>query len=129
MDTNVLVTQNGNAIVAAPLNVTITTDSIKVKGYRWVEWAIQYAWSAASAVTMTCQQSEDNVVWLDIQALQFVSFPTATSGKMLWSEAVSASGNWPWVVPNHSVFMRCVFNGTGASSSDKLTTLKARAGI
>lgn len=127
-DTYVSVTQSGTTITAAPLNVAVTTDWIKVKGYRWVQWTLQYTWAAASAVTMTCQQSEDAVVAAAIPALEFATFPTATSATMVWSEAVSATGNWVWTVPNHGVYMRCTFNGTGASSSDKLTP-KARVGI
>jgi hypothetical protein len=128
MDTYVTVTQNGNVITSAPLNAAVTTDGIKTKGYRWVEWTFQYVFGAATAVTMTCQQSEDNVVWANIQALNFTVFPTATSATMVWSEAVTASGNWVWTVPNHGVYMRCIFNGTGASSSDKVTP-KARVGM
>lgn len=127
-DTYVNVTQNGNLITAAPLNVTVTTDWIKVKGYRWVEWTLQYTFAAASAVTMQCDQSEDAIVAASIPALQFTAFPVATSATMIWSQAVSASANWPWTVPNHGVYMRCKFTGTGANASDKLT-LKARAGI
>jgi hypothetical protein len=128
MDTYVNVTQNGTVITAAPLNAAVTTDGIKTKGYRWVQWTLQYTYATASAVTMQCQQSEDNATWANIQALEFVAFPVATSATMVWSEAVSASGNWVWTVPNHGVYMRCTFNGTGASSSDTLTP-KARVGI
>lgn len=127
-DTYVNVTQSGTTISATPLNVTVTTDGIKTKGYRWVQWTLQYTYGAATAVTMQCQQSEDNTTWAYIPALEFATFPTASSATMVWSEAVSASGNWVWTVPNHGVYMRCIFNGTSASSSDKLTP-KARVGM
>jgi hypothetical protein len=126
-DTAFSVTQAGSPFTALPLNALQTTDGIKVKGFRWVEWTLRYTFGAATAVTMQCDQSEDGLTWAFIPVLTFTG-PIAGSAVLTWSQPVTATTNWVWTVPNHGVYMRCKFLGTGATSSDKMS-LTARAGV
>ena len=119
---------SGAAFSGLALNSTQTMDGVKVKGFRYLLLTLQYTFNAATAVTMTCQTSEDNSTWADIHVLNLTAPPTAVSAPMVWSYTVgAASHNWVWAVPVRGVYMRCSFSGTGANASD-LLTVSARAG-
>lgn len=118
----------GSAFTNLALNSSKTIDAIKVKGFRFVTFTLAYTYNAASAVTMSCQQSEDGTLWADLHVLQYTSFPTATSSPQTWSYAAGASKVWPWTVNVRTVYLRCTFGATGATASDTLS-VTARAGF
>lgn len=122
------VTVGGSAFTTLAINSSKTMDALKVKGYRYLMIGLQYTFAAATAVTMTCQDSEDASVWRDIHALQFNPYPTAMSAPQIWSYAAGSSKNWVWSVGVRGVYMRCTFIGTGASGGDTLT-VTARPGF
>jgi len=128
-DQPVSVTVGGSAFTTLAINATKTTDAIKVKGYRWIKFTLTYAFGAATAVTMSCQESEDGSVWADIHVLQYSSYPTATSLPQVWSYAAGAAKTWPWTVPVRGVYVRCSFVGTGAPNASDTLTVVARAGF
>jgi hypothetical protein len=128
-DTTVTVTSSSAAFTALALNSTKTTDAIKVKGFRYLKFSLKYTFAAATAVTMTCQNSEDGTTWYDIHVLQYTTFPTATSGIQTWSYAAGASKNWDWSVTVEGVYMRCSFAATGSPTASDTLTVTARAGF
>ena len=127
-DQPITVTIGAAPFTTQALNASKTIDAVKVKGFRYLTFGAQYVFGAASAVTMSCQDSDDSTTWYDIHVLNLMSPPTAVSAPMIWSYAAGASKNWDWAVPIRRVYARCTFAGTGATSSDTLT-LTARAGF
>lgn len=127
-DAPVNVTSAGAAFTALALTTARTTDALKVKGYRFLKWSLRYAYGAATAVTMTCQSSEDNSTWSDIHVLQYVAYPTASSAPQVWSYAAGAAKNWDWLVPVRGVYARCTFAATGSPTASDTLTVTARAG-
>ncbi len=128
-DGPVNVTVAGSAFTSLALNAAKVTDAIKVKGYRFVKFTLNYTFAAATAVTMSCQESEDSSIWSDIHVLQYTAYPTATSSPQVWSYAAGASKIWGWTVPVRTVFLRCSFAGTGSPTASDTLTLSARAGM
>jgi hypothetical protein len=128
-DTSVGVTVSSAAFTTLALNASKTTDAIKVKGYRFIKFTLKYVFGAATAVTMTCQNSEDGTVWSDIHVLQYTTFPTATSSPQTWSYAAGASKTWDWTVAVEGVYMRCSFVATGSPTASDTLTVTARAGF
>ncbi len=128
-DAPVAVKVSGSAFTTLAINTTKTTDAIKVKGFRYLKFTLNYVFGAATAVTMTCQNSEDGTVWSDIHVLQYAAFPVATSSIQQWSYAAGASKIWDWTVPVRGVYMRCSFVGTGSPTASDTLTLVARAGF
>lgn len=127
-DGTVGVTVGGAAFTALPINVAVTTDAVKLKGLRYIMFTLKYTYASATAVTMTCQNSEDNVSWADIHMLAVNTAPTLTSGVAVWSYAAGASKTWNWSVPVRGVYFRCTFTGVAGGAGDTLT-LTARGGF
>lgn len=120
--------QNSNAITAAPLNVAITTDALSTTGYRYFMFEFTYVYSAATAVTMTCQYSNDATTWYNQQLLAYVSGGTFSSAARVWSYTTgAANANWAWTVPCRAQYLRCTFTGTSGAVGD-LLTVRARSG-
>lgn len=128
-DTAVNVKVAGATFTTLALTASKTTDAIKVKGFRYVKWTMNYVYGAATAVTMTCQNSEDGTIWSDVHVLQYSAWPTASSSPQIWSYAAGASKIWDWTVTVLGVYMRCVFTGTGSPTSSDTLTVTARAGF
>lgn len=113
-------------------------DDLAISAARWTGWVevqerrslvleIDYTWSAASAVTMRCETSDSaataNDSGFDLHILSdSATAGTSSSVTHTWSNAVSASEKWSWTVSNlpHN-YVNCVFNGTSADGSDKVT--------
>ena len=113
-------------------------DDLAINSARWTGWRavdedrsiaieINYTWSAATAVTMRCETTDDastaNDSGFDLHILSdSATAGTSDSVTHTWSNAVSASEKWTWTVSNlpHN-YINCVFNGTSADGSDKVT--------
>ncbi len=121
-------TAAGAAFLVVPINVAVTTTSFKIKGFRYAAWEMVYTWSAATAVTMTCQYSEDQTTWFDLHVKQVTTFPTVISLPRIESYTVSASHNWTWPIALMMPYVRCTFTATGGGVGDTLT-LRMRAGF
>lgn len=109
------------------INASRWTGWILVIDKRSVTLEINYTWSAATAVTMRCETTDDASVandsgW-DLQIIED-SATSGTSNSFIhtWSNAVSASEKWSWSVSNlpHD-YLNCKFDGTAADGSDKVT--------
>lgn len=128
-DTPLGVTLGGAAFTAVAINTAAVTDAVKVKGYRYIKWQLNYTYNAATAVTMTCQNSENGTTWSDIHVLQYAAFPVATSQPQVWSYAAGANKIWDWMVAVRGVYMRCSFVGTGSPTASDVLTVTARGGV
>ncbi len=113
-------------------------DDLAINSARWTGWIevqerrslvveVSYTYSAASAVTMRCETSDDastaNDSGFDLHILSDSGTAgTSSSVTHTWENSVSASEKWSWTVSNlpHN-YVNCVFNGTGADASDKVT--------
>lgn len=118
-----------SALSAALIN------GLAINSSRWTGWRpvdeqrslvleIAYTYSAATAVTMRCETSDDastaNDSGFDLHILSdSATAGTSDSVTHTWSNAVSASENWTWTVANlpHN-YVNCVFDGTSADGSD-----------
>lgn len=114
------------------INAARWTGWISVPYHRSVTLEVNYTWSAASAVTMRCETSDDtdtaNDSGFDLHILSdSATAGTSNSNTHTWSNAVTASEKWTWTAANlpHN-FINCVFNGTGADGSDKVTVKHKR---
>lgn len=128
-DGPVAVNVSSAAFTTLAINTTKTTDAMKVKGYRFVKFTLNYVFGAATAVNMTCQASEDASTWADIHVLQYAAYPVASSSPQVWSYAAGASKIWEWTVPVRAVYLRCSFVGTGSPTASDTLTVAARAGF
>lgn len=113
-------------------------NDLAINSARWTGWVsvperrsivieVSYTWSAASAVTMRCETSDDNTTANDSGFDLPILSDSATAGTSdsyahTWSNPVSASEKWSWTVSNlPHLYVNCVFNGTGADADDKVT--------
>lgn len=122
----------GAPLTAMSLSSPITTDGLKVKGFRVLGINVDYVHSAATTVTCALQVSEDNVTWRGLEVSQAGSFPTFTTGDLILSRAVSASGSWQWQLPSGvfliADYVRFVLSGASAGAGDTVT-VSAHPGI
>lgn len=120
-DNTYAVTLNGNAFTNIVQNGNATvTDSMKIKGYRYFQWYLATTRVAGTVMTMTCQQSDDNTNWFNIQYVSCASGGVCTGGTQSWVYTVSSSQKWNWVVPIYAVYFRCSFLET-SGTTDTLT--------
>jgi hypothetical protein len=129
-DTTLGVTTNGSAFTTIAINTQVCTDALKVKGYRFAMFALSYTRSTGTAVTTTCQLSENNVTWLKYLVQQYDS--ALADGTMNLQEykgkyTTSVSDAWPLSFPIRNVYIRCCFVATGGAAGDTLT-VTARGG-
>jgi hypothetical protein len=106
------------------INSTRYTDFLPVSDKRSITFEIAYTYSAASAVTMSCEtsdtQSTTDGAGFDLHILE----DSATSGTSnslphVWSNAVAGDESWTWTLTNlpHD-YVNCWFDGTSADGSD-----------
>ncbi len=122
-------TVSGADFTTLALTSPRTTDALKVKGFRYLKLTLIYTYGAATAVLMSCQQSEDGTIWSDIHVLQYAAYPVATSAVQVWSYAAGAAKTWDWSVPVRGVFARCTLSASGSPTASDTLTVLSRAGF
>lgn len=124
--------QAATVISAAAINSTQYTGWIEVEDDRSIAFEIAYTYSAATAVTMSCETADDgtttNGAGFDLHVLQdSATAGTSDSYPHVWSNAVSADEKWTWTVwglPHQ--YINCWFDGTSADGSDVVTVKHRR---
>jgi hypothetical protein len=123
---------SATAISAVAINSTAYTGWISVPTSRSVAFLIDYTYSAATAVTMSCEVGDDgsatNGAGNDVQILETPVGGTMTSRPAVWSQPIAAaSEDWVWTVTNLPAdYVNCWFDGTGADGSDVVTVAHRR---
>ena len=113
---------DGTAFEEKALSASKTTAALNVEGWKTLKLGLEFEHSAATAVTMTAQESDDGTVWRDVQILGDPSSGTQTSDDRTLSRAVTANKNWSWSIPiDGYVYVRCTFAGASGDASDLLT--------
>jgi hypothetical protein len=102
------------------INAAKTTDSIKTDGWNEVTVWIDYTWSSATYVNMTCEEQRygDTTTWYQVPMCNDSSPPDSTCGQLRKRWAVSADVAWRWRIPIMGYNFRCSFVTTGGDSGD-----------
>lgn len=114
-------TVSGAAFSGLAVNAAKTFDSIGCGGYHTVLVEIQYTYSAATAVNMTCEESPDESVWLKVPQADESSPPTVSHGQRIWTWAGTSSVNFFFEVPVRYRYLRCSIYTTGGDVNDVAT--------
>ncbi len=111
------------AFTGLAINTTKTTDAIKTLGWNEVTVWIDYTYSSATYVNMTCEEQRigDTTTWYKIPMCNDSSPPDSTCEPLRKRWAVSADVAWRWRIPIMGRRFRCSFITTGGSSSDVAT--------
>lgn len=115
-------TVGGAAFSGLAINAAKEFEAINVGGYHTVLVEVQYTYSAASAITMTCTESPDNSNWFQIPQVDESSPPTVAFAQRTWSWTLaSADVDFYFEVPVRYRYLKCSMVGTGADASDVVT--------
>lgn len=117
---------------AVALNASAGTRTFTItnglnKGMGWLSLQVQYTYSAATTVTLTCQGSIDQSSNLANFELCADSSGVCTSSDRSFSRATAgASAKWLWLVDVRGADdVSCVLGGANAGAGD-LVTVKAK---
>jgi hypothetical protein len=121
------VTLSSAAFTTVALSTSRTFDPIRTQGFRELTLSFTYVYSAATAVTMTCQHAlTSSDTYKDIDVLTY-SGSTASSAQHTWSRSVTASDNWSWTLrirPEYN-YLKCTIVATSGGAGDTLTLTAA----
>jgi hypothetical protein len=111
---------SGAVFTDLAINSSKTTDSIKTDGWNEVTVWIDYTWSSATYVNMTCEEQRygDTTTWYQIPMCNDSSPPDSTCGQLRKRFAVSDDVAWRWRIPIMGYNFRCSFVTTGGDSGD-----------
>lgn len=111
---------SGTVFTDLAINTAKTTDAIKTDGWNEVTVWIDYTWSSATYVNMTCEEQRygDTTTWYEIPMCDDSSPPDSTCDLLRKRRAVSASKAWRWRIPIMGRYFRCSFVTTGGGSGD-----------
>jgi hypothetical protein len=112
---------SGAAFTDLAINTLKTTDAIRTSGWNEVTVWVNYTYSGATYVNMTCyeQRGGDISTWYVIPMCNDSSPPNSTCGALTkrW-DVSSSSANWRWRIPIMGKYFQCGFITTGGDSSD-----------
>jgi hypothetical protein len=102
------------------INTTKTTDAIRTLGFNEVTVWINYTYSSATYVNMTCEEQMigDTTTWYKIPMCNDSSPPDSTCEQLRKRWPVIANDAWRWRIPIMGRRFRCSFITTGGGSSD-----------
>jgi hypothetical protein len=112
---------SGSAFTDLAINTAKTFDAIRVAGWSTVLVQVDYTYSAGTAVTMTCDESQDGTTYYDVQEVECV-VGTCTHVNRTWSKAISAASvAFLFEVPTRFAYLKCTLTATGGGAGDTAT--------
>lgn len=123
--------RKATSLSATAINATAYTGWIRTNIFKSIALEINYTYSAATAVTMSCETSDDgslaNGAGFDIHVIESPVGGTMTTRPAVWSNPVAASEKWTWTIDNlPQDYINCWFDGTSADGSDTVTVVARR---
>lgn len=113
---------SGSAFTDLAINTAKTTDAIKTDGWNEITVWIEYTYSSAISVNMTCfEKRRFSDEWYAIPMCDDSAPPDSICQLLNKRWPVSADVNWRWRIPIMGRYMQCSFVTTGGGAGDTAT--------
>jgi hypothetical protein len=109
---------------------TRTTAAIQTLAYNQIFLYVNYTWSAATDIRVTCRANYDltDAVNYKYLAWDCATSPICVGQPWSWRVNVTASDAWVIPIPWMGRQITCIASGTGAGAADKIT-IKGLGGV
>lgn len=122
-DVTIPLTISGSAFTTQALDATKTFDAIKISGFRFVNFFVDFTRNTATDVTMTCDAARtSDGTFHTMQAISIAGTGVANSVDIVWTKNVTADDKWSWRVNLQAYqWLKCTFDATTGSGTDTIT--------
>lgn len=109
--------------IGPKIGASLTTGDDRLEGYTWLDLRFNLSvHSAVTAVTLTCNTSEDGGTTEEVLQDCSVASGTCTSSDATWSKAVTGVKVWRWRVGiKNGKRAECTVAFTSGDATDRLT--------
>lgn len=119
-----------SAFSSVAINTARTFDAMSFEKYSTVLVEIEYTYSSATHVTMTCEQSPNKSKWFKVPELEDVGDATLDHEQRTWRWVTnSASANFFFEVPTRYKWLRCTIYTVNGAAGDKATVTITAGGL